>query len=319
MESILVLMKMDEGQRDMLRQAAPEAQIDYVIPKELRAQQLEAADVVIGNLKESFFPHLKRARLLQLQTSGVAQEYLKLPQFAPNTILCSASGAYGVPIAEYMLGSLLTMMKCFHLYRDDMKMATWQPRHEGGYLQGAHVLSLGMGDIGTAFSTRCALLGAQVIGIRRRAGEAPEGVRRVAVMEEFEGLLPWADVVALSLPETPQTRGIMSRERFEKMKQGSYIINVGRGSAVDQEGLLWALRSSKLAGAGLDVCDPEPLPKDHPLWQEKNLMLTPHISGQSFLKQTQDSIVRLVCGNIRALREGAKLIARVDFATGYRD
>jgi phosphoglycerate dehydrogenase-like enzyme len=319
MEHILVLMKTDESQRDMLRMAAPGAKMDFVKPKELKPQQVEEADIVIGNLPERFLPELKRAKLLQLQTSGVAEYYLRLPQYAPDTILCSASGAYGVPIAEYMLSSLLAMMKRLHIYRDDMKKARWQPRFEGSYLYGARVLSLGMGDIGGEFASRCALMGAEVIGIRRRAARPPEGVLRVALVEELDELLPWADAVALSLPETGETVGIMNRARFERMKQGSYILNVGRGSAIDQEALLWALQSGKLAGAGLDVCDPEPLPEDHPLWQQENLLLTPHISGQYFLKETQDRIVRLICANIKALREGGKLTARVDFGTGYRD
>ena len=319
MEHILVLMKMDASQQDMVREAAPGARVDFVKPKELTPQQVEQADMVIGNLTEPFLPHLKRARLLQLQTSGVPEFYLNLPRQAPDTILCSASGAYGVPIAEYMLSSLLAMMKRLHIYRDDMKQARWQPRFEGGLLSGARVLSLGMGDIGGEFAGRCALMGAEVIGIRRRASEPPEGVLRVALMEELDELLPWADAVALSLPGTKETIGIMNRARFERMKQGSYILNVGRGSAIDQEALLWALQSGKLAGAGLDVCDPEPLPEDHPLWQQENLLLTPHISGQYFLKGTQDRIVRLMCKNIRALREGGKLTARVDFGTGYRD
>ncbi len=317
-EKILVLMKMDESQRAMIREAAPGSEIDFVIPKELTEEQAETADLVVGMLPERFFPHLKRAKLLQLQTSGVAEFYLKLPEHAPDTILCSASGAYGVPIAEYMLGSLLALMKRLHVYRDDMKQRRWQPRFAGGYLQGARVLSLGMGDIGGEFAKRCALMGAEVIGVRRRAVPPPEGIQRVAVMEELDELLPWADVVALSLPQTKATIGIMDRARFERMKQGSYLLNAGRGSAVDQEALLWALQSGRLAGAGLDVCDPEPLPEDHPLWQEENLLLTPHISGQYFLKGTQDRIVGLICANIRALLEGGRLTARVDFETGYR-
>lgn len=317
-DRILVLMKLDEDQKDMIRQAAPQAQIEFPIPKLLTNEQVEAADMVIGNLTEPFFPHLKRAKLVQLQSSGVPDFYMSLPGHAPGITLCSASGAYGVPIAEYMLGSLLTLMKRLHLYRDQMKDAAWQPLSEGSFIQGARVLSLGMGDIGSEFSTRCALLGAEVIGIRRRKSEPPAGVLRVAGMDELDELLPWADVVALSLPQTDETIGVMSRARFEKMKQGSYLINVGRGSAVDQEGLLWALQSGKLMGAGLDVCDPEPLPPEHPLWKEKNLMLTPHISGHNFTKQTQDRIVRLACNNIRAFMAGEKLIAKVDFESGYR-
>lgn len=315
---VLVLMKMDEEQKEQLRRAAGGARVDFVKPKELTEEQAAEAEVIIGGPAERFLAVAKKLRLLQLTSSGVGAEYLKLKEHAPEARLCSATGSYGVVIAEYMLGGLLGLMKRLHLYRDDMKQGTWTPRPEGATLFGAKVLSVGMGDIGTAFSTRCGLMGAEVTGIRRRPAEAPAGVKRVALMEELDALLPSADVVALSLPETEKTKGLMNRERFERMKQGSYFLNVGRGSAVDQEALLWALESGRLAGALIDVCVPEPLPADHPLWRQPNLLITPHIAGQNFLRLTQGNIIGLACDNLRALREDRPLASLVDLDSGYR-
>lgn len=315
---VLVLMKMDEQQKERVRAAAGGAEVAFVKPKELTRDQAARAEVIIGWPDPGLLAAAGGLKLLQLPSSGVQAEYLRINEFAPQARLCSATGSYGTVIAEYMLGALLMLMKRLQLYRDDMRAGAWTPRPVGDTLAGARVLSVGMGDIGTAFSTRCALMGAEVTGIRRRPAQPPRGVRRVALMDELDTLLPQADVVALSLPETEATRGLMGAARFARMKRGSYLINVGRGSAVDQAALLEALASGRLAGAAADVTVPEPLPADHPLWQQPNLLITPHIAGQNFLACTQDNILAIICDNLRALREDAPLRSLVDVRTGYR-
>lgn len=316
--NILVLIRLDEDKLKKLKSAAPDANIVVQKPKELTQQQVEQADIIVGNIDIKFLPHLKKAKLLQLLSSGVSQEYLKIAEVAPDCILCSASGAYGPAISEYMLAGLLMLMQRMHLYRDDRQAGEWKPRKDAGLIKGAKVLSVGMGDIGTSFGRLCSLLGAEVTGIRRRKTSPPPFIKQIAGMDELDLLLPEMDVVALALPETAQTIGIMNQERFEAMKDGSYFINVGRGSAVDQDALLWALRSGKLAGALIDVMEPEPLPPDHPFWQEEKLMITPHVSGHYSSDDTQNELIHLVCKNIKALKTGGELTARVDFESGYR-
>jgi len=316
--NILVLTRLDDENLNKLQKAAPEAVIVMQKQTELTQAQAEQADVIVGNIDLSYLPHLKQAKLLQLLSSGVPEGYLKLKEEAPGCILCSASGAYGGAISEYMLAGLLMLMKHLQLYRDDMPAGVWKPGEKSDFIKGAKVLSVGMGDIGTSFGRLCSLLGAEVTGIRRRAGNPPPFIHQILGMDSLDSLLPGMDVVALSLPQTPQTVGVMGKQQFELMKEGSYFINVGRGSAVDQEALLWALRSGKLAGALIDVMMPEPLPPDHPLWQEKNLMITPHISGQYYSDHTRHELVDLVCRNIKALKDGGDMTARVDFQTGYR-
>ena len=317
-ENILVIMRADEGQLARLQAAAPDAKVIRQSVKTLTPQQVAEADVVVGNLPPNFFPHLKRIKLLQLNSAGVAPHYVALGQNTPGMVLCCASGAYGVAISEHMLGALLMLMKRLHQYRDDQHQAQWEDRGDVAGLRGAQVLSVGMGDIGTRFAQLCACFGAQVIGIRRRPAAPPEGVQRIATMDELDSLLPQADVVALSLPETEDTMGLMDARRFGLMKQGSYLLNVGRGSAVVQPALLEALRSGWLAGAAIDVTEPEPLPKDDPLWQEPNLLITPHISGQYHLRLTHDNIIDMAARNIRALLGEGEYVARVDLEAGYR-
>ncbi|NLD52259.1 MAG: D-2-hydroxyacid dehydrogenase [Clostridiales bacterium] len=316
--NVLVIMRGEESHLEKLRQAAPEAEVIRQSVKTLTDEQIEAADVIVGNLPPERLPKMKKARLLQLNTAGVAAPYLALGQTAPDTVLCCASGAYGPAISEHMLAVLLMLMKRLHQYRDDQHQAAWVDHGTVRGLQHARVLVVGLGDIGQSFARLVSLMGARVAGIRRRAGTPPEGVEQVATMEALDRLLPQADVVALSLPETKETIGLMDVRRLGLMKQNSYLINVGRGSAVDQEALLAALQSGHLAGAGLDVTVPEPLPPDHPLWQQQNLVLTPHISGQYHMQITHDRIIDIAAHNIRALREGGQFIARVDYASGYR-
>ncbi len=317
-QNILVVLRGNPEQLGWLQEAAPQAQVIRQSVKTLERWQVEQADVVVGNLPEEFFPHLKRAKLLQLNTAGVAQPYLDLGRNRPDLVLCCASGAYGLAIAEHLMGALLMLMKHLHLYRDDQQTATWMDRGEVRSVHGSRVLVLGMGDIGTQFARRAAAFGAEIIGVRRRPASPPEGVSRIATMEELDQLLPWADVVVMSLPETEQTKGLMDQRRLKLMKKDSYLLNVGRGSAIDQDALVEAVRSGQLAGVHLDVTSPEPLPREHPLWQLPNVFITPHISGNFNLPLTVDFIYKIAAHNLRTLQEGGQYQARVDVDAGYR-
>ena len=325
--NILVCMPVKEEHIEWLRAAAPEDEFVFLEPgdtkdafkgpKGLTDEQLAAADVIIGNPPVDRLDKASRLRLLQLNSAGTG-DYPRLAELQPQAALCCATGSYGLAISEHMLGFLLEMMKKLALYRDQQFAGSWNGLGFVDSIYGANALCVGLGDIGSAFAQRLHALGAHVTGIRRSAGPCPEYVDAVYTAERLDDLLPQADIVALSMPETAQTRGMMGREQLARMKEGAYLINVGRGSAVDQDALLDALRSGKLGGAALDVTTPEPLPADHPLWREPLCVITPHISGGFRLPATHDRIIRLACRNLVALREGRPLESRVDFQTGYR-
>lgn len=317
-QNILVILRSDEGLLQQLRDAAPGAQVIRQSVKTLTAQQVEAADVVVGNLPPEYLPHMKKAKLLQLNTAGVAPPYLKWMEENPDVTVCCASGAYGPAISEHMMGTLLMLMKRLHQYRDQQKQGAWVDHGEVVSPRNAKVLVMGMGDIGTHFAKLVHGFGAEVIGMRRRPGNPPEGVTRIATMEELDSLLPWADIVAMALPETKETIRIMNADRIGRMKQGSYLLNVGRGSAVDQDALVKALQEGRIAGAALDVTDPEPLPPEHPLWQQEHALITPHISGQYHLRLTLENIYSIAAHNIGVLQGKGAFISRVDAKSGYR-
>ena len=254
---------------------------------------------------------------LQTNSAGV-EAYIRPGVLAGDTLLTNATGAYGLAIAEHMLGMLLELFKKLELYRDAQKSGAWQSQGAVKAVYGSTVLVLGMGDIGGEFAARCKALGAKVIGVRRSPRPCPEYADEVHLLEDLDSLLPQADVVAVTLPGTDATRGLMSRERLAKMKEGAVLLNVGRGFIVDTEALCDALERGHLSGAGVDVTDPEPLPPTHRLWNIPTAVVTPHISGFYHLRETHERIVGIFLENLRHFQAGEPLRNLVDFATGYR-
>lgn len=312
--NILVVMPAADSHRRQLEAAAPGAVFTYASsPAE---EDVARADAIVGNIRPELLAHAKNLKLLQLNSAG-SNPYLSLPAVCPGARLCCATGAYGLAISEHMMGVLLELMKKLALYRDNQFEGRWQDLGPVTSVYGANVLVVGMGDIGTSFARLCAAFGARVTGVRRRAGEKPDFIESIRTPADLDALLPEADVVFLSLPETPETIGLMSDQRIALMKETAYLLNCGRGSAVDQAALLRAVRAGKLAGAGLDVTTPEPLSQDHPLWREPRIVITPHVSGQYHLAETHNRIVALACRNLRALQSGGPLESEVSFSAGY--
>lgn len=274
-------------------------------------------EIILGNVEIEFLQQSKKLRWLQTNSAGV-EAYLSPGVLPEGTLLTNASGAYGLAISEHMLGMLLALMKKLELYRDAQKSGDWRSLGGVSSLYGASVLVLGLGDIGGEFGRRCKALGAKVVGVRRVKREKPEYADEVHTLEELDFLLPRADVVAVTLPGTAATRNLLDKERIARMKGGAFLLNVGRGNIVDTEALCSALETGKLAGAGLDVTDPEPLPPEHRLWQIPTALITPHISGFYHLRETYDRIFGICLENLKRYLAGAPLKNQVDLAAGYR-
>ena len=162
-------------------------------------------------------------------------------------------------------------------------------------------------------------LGSWIMGGGRGEGAKHCGIEELGMKEELDSLLARADVVVSVLPGTTATRAIFDKKRFTAMKKGSYFLNIGRGNAVVTEDLIEVMKEGRLAGAALDVTDPEPLPADHSLWHTPNIYITPHISGDDHLSATQDKIVQIAARNLAAFMQGVPLENLVNRTTGYKD
>ncbi|WP_099204984.1 D-2-hydroxyacid dehydrogenase [Scatolibacter rhodanostii] len=317
-KKVLVTVPLKEHHLKKIEAAAPTYEFRYVKMQETTQEDVDWAEILLGNVNPNLLHGDSSIEWAQTNSAGI-EGYIVPGRLHENTILSNATGAYGLAISEHMLAMLMELQKKLHLYRDAQHEMLWKAKGEVKSVYGSTILVLGMGDIGSEFAKRCKALGAYVIGMRRVKHEKPEYIDELCTPEELDAVLARADVVAISLPGTEKTRNMISREKIEKMKDGSIILNVGRGIVVDTEAMCDALESGKLWGVGLDVVEPEPLPADHRLWKLPNAVVTPHISGFYYLPETHERVIRILTENLARYYQGKELINLVNRKEGYRE
>lgn len=317
MLEILVVMPVMEHHMELLKQSAPDCHFTVIPGSEVTKEQVQNADIIIGNAPAGMIQGSQKLKWIQLNSAGT-DGYTQQGVLAEGTLLTNATGAYGLAISEHMLASLLYLMKKIHLYSADQKEQIWSDHGQVTSIFGSKTLVVGFGDIGSEFAARMHALGSSVTGIRRNKTEKPDYLDGLYQMDQLAQCLKEADIVATVLPGTKETYHVFDTAAFAQMKPGAFFINVGRGNAVDSLALAEALNSGHLAGAAVDVTEPEPLPAGHPLWTAKNLLITPHISGNYHLQETHERIIRIAARNLKHFLSGEPLDNIVDFATGYR-
>ena len=317
MQRILVTIPMDQSWQNRLAAIAPDWDILYREPENVTREDVAQASVILGNVEPSMLEGVSALKWIQLNSAG-ADAYTRPGLLPEGALLTNATGAYGLAISEHMLGMVLEIQKKLYLYRDNQRQSLW--RDEGGVtsIWGSVTLTVGLGDIGGEFARRMKALGSYVIGVKRTPGKKPEWLDELYTMEGLDSLLPRADIISLSLPQTPDTVHLMNEKRLSALKPSAVLINVGRGSAIDTDALVRVLERGHLAGAGMDVTDPEPLPPDHPLWRVPNAIITPHVSGFYHLPETLNRIRNIALENMTRYLAGEPLKNPVDFSTGYR-
>lgn len=315
--NILVTIPMDPQQRQALAAIAPEAEVVYTAAEAVTPDQAAQAEIILGNLPIPLLQYAKRLKWLQLNYAG-SDNYAAPGVLPEGVILTNASGSYGLAISECMLAGILQLIKRLDQYQRNQAQHIWRNEGEVSSIEGSTTLVVGFGDIGSSFAQRMHALGSTVIGIRRNVTDKPDYVSALYQMDALDRLLPLADFVSLSLPNSPQTQKIMGAKQFSEMKDSAILVNVGRGSAVDTDALVAALNGGQIGGAVIDVVDQEPLPAEHPLWDAPHLVLTPHVTGNYNLPETLRRIVNLSLRNLAAYLNGQPMESVVDFKTGYR-
>ena len=237
----------------------------------------------------------------------------------PDCLLTNASGAYGTTIAEHSVMVSLMLLRRQMEYTEIIREGGWRVLPGGIHsLHGARVTCLGTGDIGTEFARRAqAFHPACITGVRRTVRSSDPAFTSIHAIAELDSVLPETDILVMALPSTAETVGILSRERIALLPDSAFVVNVGRGTAIDQEALCDTLNAGQLAGAALDVVVPEPLPADHPLRRAKNLLLTPHVAGNMTLGYTCDKSVQMFCDDLENYAAGRPLAHLVDRKRGY--
>ncbi|MEG0265095.1 MAG: D-2-hydroxyacid dehydrogenase [Erysipelotrichaceae bacterium] len=314
--NVLVFSELNDSQKKKLEKAM-KATFIYTNNKDVKNDDLRNADIIIGNPMRKYLCECRQLKLLQLATAG-SDTYCETGVLPNHTILCNASGTFGVAIAEHNVCVLLMMMKKMKQYLHNQDQGLWRNEGKIDSIYGSNILILGMGDLGSESAKRLHALGACVYGIRAHQTSISEYMEKVTTMDHLPDLLPLMDVVINCLPNNPQTYHVMNEATISLMKQGSYFINVGRGTAVDLPVLLKHLKTNHLTGAALDVFEEEPLPFNHEGWHEDKLIITPHISGTWNLELSKDKFVDIAVHNLSNFNQIDQYMNVVDLKNGYR-
>ncbi len=258
-------------------------------------------------------------RLRWLHQRGAGIDRIATPRLVESdVVVTNGSGNHASNISEHLLALMLAFARQLPALIRSQQNALWEPPASSRLFELSEqtLAIVGTGAIGGALAPRAAALGMTVIGVRRSAAAAPPaGIERIVTIDRIDEALGVADHVAIALPLTAETRGLFSTALIAKMKPGAYLYNVGRGAIVDPAALLDALRSGHLAGAGLDVTEPEPLPADSPLWREPGVIITAHSSGNT--PRSYERYERLLLDNLGRWVRGEALLNVVDKRLGY--
>ena len=298
-----------------LQQEAPRAKLIEVSAATPR--EIAAADATIGVCSAQVLAQAKQLQWIQWPAAGVERCVQQPLMHERHLLLTNLQRTMGPSMAEHVLGMMLVLSRHLDYFLKEQQQARWvgDDAPHLADLEGKTVLVVGLGGIGTEVARRAHAFGMRVIATRASGRTGPDYVSYVGLPDELLKLAKDAEFIVNCAPLTPQTTGIFNREFFAGLKPGAYFISVGRGRSTVTADLIAALKGGQLAGAGLDVVDPEPLPADSPLWRLPNLIITPHVSADTPLAEEQRTA--LLRENLRRYVAGEPMLSVVDIERGY--
>ena len=304
---------------DAIKAAAPSAEIVITRDKadwdKIKDETGPKIDVMLGQSPGQWqkkLPSLKWAQQL-----GAGADWLSLfPDFMKNdVILTNASGVHAIPISEHILALMFALSrKVQYSVRNQLKHK-WDRRGRLGEIEGSTMGLLGLGAIGSKTAEKAKALGMRVLGYRRNPEKTDPNVDKMFGAEGLNDLLAQSDWVVLTVAATPETDKLIGEAQLRAMKPSAHIINIARGKVIDEAVLITALNEKWIAGAGLDVFEQEPLPAESPLWDMKNVIITPHFAGAT--PYYIDRLVAIFTENLKRYQAGEPLINVVDKELGY--
>lgn len=319
MKTIVVSFPCTRRQQNRLVMAAEgHAKVQFTADMDKVQEQecMRKANIIIGEPDLALIRQNDVLEWVQMTWAGTDKYTVKSSDygFPKHVQLTNMSGAFGIIMSEYAIGAILALYRHFTIYWQQQKSGIWKDAGAEDSLYGKTVLLLGTGDIGSNLAKRLKAFGTTNIGIRRDITKIPDGFDEIYGFEQLDELLTRADIVACSLPNKPQTRNLLTKERLLKMKKEAVLLNMGRGSLMDTNVLADVLETGHLKGVVLDVTSPEPLPQEHKLWQCDRVMITPHIAGPSIghCPSTQDRIVDACCENVKRYFAGEALLHKIE-------
>jgi D-2-hydroxyacid dehydrogenase (NADP+) len=305
---------------EAIRKRWPEMRLVHLPNYDHLPEELPDTDIFVGySLRAGQLKNAKKLKWIHSTATGVAQ--LMYPQLRDSGIMVtSPSGIFSVPMAEHTMGLLLALARNFPDAVRGQDRARWAQqeiwdKQHLTEVNGQVLLIVGYGSIGREVAKRAKAFDMRVWGITRSGAGERAYVEKIFAAAQLHEALEAADYVLICAPETAETKHLIGAAEISQMKRGARVINVGRGSLLDEAALVQALGSGALGGAALDVAQTEPLPAESPLWKAPNLFITPHTSGVS--DRLWDRQTTILIELLERWFDGRELFNRVDFARGY--
>ncbi len=302
-----------------LAAAVPQAQVVIAEGMQQAQHEIVDADGVFGTLNPDLLGRAEKLRWLQAPQAAPPAGFYFPELIAHELVATNFREIFNDHIGAHIMAFVYAFARGLHRFIPQQMQRRWEksPAEDGDviHLPEATILIVGLGGIGAEAARLAAAAGLRVIGTDARRATPPPGVAEMHPPEALDTLLPRADFVVLTVPHTPATEGFFNRAKFQRMKQGGFFINIGRGMTTKLDDLLAALRAGEIAGAALDVFEVEPLPAEHPLWIQPNVLITPHMAGHG--KYLNERRYQILEDNCRAMATGGKLRNIVDKASWF--
>jgi phosphoglycerate dehydrogenase-like enzyme len=318
---VKVVARLDRPDRlPALQAVAPGVEIALAATVEEAIREVPGAQALLGFCDAEILAHAAELHWVQVYWAGV-EDCVGTPGMQQGGKVLTNGQAIASPaLAEHAIALMLALVRGLDLYHANQLGGSWQDdvglaSSDFMELEGRTVLVVGLGGIGTQTAKRAHGLGMRVIATRGSRREGPDYVEYVGLADETLELARQADVVINTTPLTADTRGLFDAAFFKAMKPTAYFISVGRGASTVTADLVAALQGGEIAGAGLDVTDPEPLPDGHPLWTTPRVLISPHTASRS--DRGLERLFLLVRENLRRYVAGEPLLSVVDIERGY--
>jgi phosphoglycerate dehydrogenase-like enzyme len=307
--------------RDRLAGDFPQTTVTQLASYDRLPEEIGDAEVFIGSsLRAEQLAAAKKLKWLHSPATGIHQ--LMYPEMiASDVVVTNAREIHGPVVAEHAIALVLALAKRlpqamrYQANKHWAQQTLWDERPRPREVAGATVAVVGMGSIGREFTARAKALGMRVLAVRENPNKGPAGADAVFSGAQLNEVLPQADYVLLCAPITPDTTGMINRERLALMKPDAFLLNVSRGPLIDEPALLDTLRRGAIAGAALDVFVEEPLPPESPFWELENLFITPHTAAVT--ERLWERHYQQIRENLERFLQGQPLLHEVNKKGGY--
>ena len=331
---LILFPAVDEHRLSRIIDTARPMAVVNVASQEQALDEIEEADAFFGKLTPALLARAKKLRWVQSPTASL--EHYLFPELVEHPCeLSNMRGLFSDVVADHVMGFVLCFARNLHVYLRNQATGKWAPVGDQRYvadfvnapgtvlptdrthqhLSDCSLGVVGVGHIGAEILRRASAFGMSLMGVDPKTRRVPGVLDAVWPLERLPDLLRTADYVVIAAPHTPETTNLFRRPIMRLMKRSGILINIGRGAIVDLSDLADALQAGEIGGAALDVCDPEPLPSDHPLWRMPNVIITPHIAAAS--PRIAERHLETLLENIRRFIQGEPPTTLVDKRLWY--